>query len=101
MRQGHYFASTNGLWERYVFQVTCDTFLLPLQFILVANVYENEVLKSTCQAMYGFDDGSGRIMGYRRETVSGYPTSEYSPSFPDQSFILLSKSTDRSNMRTY
>ncbi len=48
-----------------------------LQFILVANVYRNHVISSKSRIFYGFDDGTGRISGYKMETGTGYPMFMY------------------------
>jgi len=48
-----------------------------LQFILVANVYRNHEISSQSRISYGFDDGTGRISGYKTEAGTGYPMFMY------------------------
>jgi hypothetical protein len=42
------------------------------QFIAVANVYQNQVISSKSRISYGFDDGTGKISGYKLEAGTRY-----------------------------
>lgn len=55
------------------------------QFMLLANVYKSQVLLSKGKIVYGFDDGSGRISGYKIETGSRYTKFPYAYEFVSSS----------------